>query len=384
MDFLINNIGWFFCIAIVSILALIGYKADKKEKQQNNTSNKYIPKEEPTYEETPIEPKEEKKEEDNFYYNPQEEIKSIENNEPQMSTKNEMDEEMAALYEPLPPMQDQNKPEENPNENSKDQSLENLYYVEPPKEQEMPNQINEQQEQTVQQNIQPEPQAETVQEPTQIVPDINNLENLNISLQDLENKNYNQLLNKINQQEPMPELKQDSQTEIQENRIEPEPKTGAISTEQNNNQYVQESSGNTQQIEQSNIENQTNQTIEPQNIFEQTVPTVEPTQDVEQISTQQEQNIENTNPEINEHQFDNEINNEIESTAQPEQNDVFAFNAQENKYEGAIPEIFETNQQNNDSINDTSYLEKAENSNNETNNETNLYNDSIDDDIWKF
>lgn len=373
MDFLINNIGWFFCIAIVSILALIGYKADKKEKQQNNTSNKYIPKEEPTKEIK--EEIQEQKVEDNFYYNPQEEIKPIENNEPQMSTQNEMDEEMAALYEPLPPIQNQNKPEENPNENSKDQSLENLYYVEPPKEQEMPNQINEQQEQTV-------------QEPTQIVPDINNLENLNISLQDLENKNYNQLLNKINQQEPMPELKQDSQTEIQENRIEPEPKTGTISTEQNNNQYVQESSGNTQQIEQSNVESQTNQTIEPQKIFEQTVAPVEPTQDVEQITTQPEQNIENTNPEINEHQFDNEINNEIESTAQPveqqPQNNIFTFNPQETNYSGEIPEIFATNQQNNDSINDTSYLEKAENSNNKTNNGTNLYNDSIDDDIWKF
>lgn len=367
MDFLINNIGWFFCIAIVSILALIGYKADKKEKQQNNTSNKYIPKEESSYEKTPTETKDESKEEDNFYYNPQEEIKPIENNEPQMSTKNEMDEEMAALYEPLPPMQDQNKLEENPKENSKDQSLEDLYYFDPIKEQDqeqIPNQIEEP---TIEQNIQLDPQTETTQEPTQIVPDINNLENLNISLQDLENKNYNQLLNKMNQQEPTQELNQGSQTEIHDNPIDQEPQANITSMEQDNN------------------ENQQEQSLDQQEIQEQTVSTVEPTQEEEQISTQPEQNTENTGSEINKHHFDNEINNEIESEQQPvEQNDAFAFNTQENKYEGEIPEIFANNQQNNDSINDTSYLEKSENSNNETNNETNLYNDSIDDDIWKF
>ena len=65
MDFLINNMGWFFCIAIVAVLAFIGYKADSKEKKQNNTNNKYISNDEPTNEETPIE----NNKEENFYYN---------------------------------------------------------------------------------------------------------------------------------------------------------------------------------------------------------------------------------------------------------------------------------------------------------------------------
>lgn len=371
MDFLINNIGWFFCIVIVSILALIGYKADKKEKQQDNTNDKYIPKEEPTYEETPIEPKEENKEEDNFYYNQQEEIKPMENNEPQTSTQNEIDEEMAALYEPLPPMQDQNKKEES----SKDQSLEDLYYFDPVKEQErqeiqeqIPNQIEEP---AIEQNIKLETSS---QEPTQIVPNINNLENLNLSLQDLENKKYNQLLNKMNQLEPTQELNQDSQTEIRDNSIVQEQKVDDTSMEQNNNEYIQETSESTQQMNQENNEDEQEQLPEQQEMQEQTMSSLEPTHETEQ-------NLKDAQQEINEHQFDNEIASEQQTV---EQNDVFAFNAQENKYEGAIPEIFETNQQNNDSINDTSYLEKAENSNNETNNETNLYNDSIDDDIWKF
>lgn len=231
MDFLINNIGWFFCIAIVSILALIGYKADTKEKKQNNTNNKYIPKEQ-TYEDIPEETKEEQNKEDAFYYNAQDEIKPIENNESQI------DEEMAALYEPLHPMQSQNKTEETI-EKQEENPINDLYYSELPKE-------------FAQETQQPIEQ----EEPVQIVPDINNLENLNISLQDLENKNYNQLLSKMNKQE------EQIQSEVQENEIVQQ--NDNQSMEQNDTDANQETHRTTQQEYPTSLNNEINQISEQQ------------------------------------------------------------------------------------------------------------------------
>ncbi len=340
MDFLINNIGWFFCIAIVSILALIGYKADTKEKKQNNTNNKYIPKEQ-TYEDIPEETKEEQNKEDAFYYNAQDEIKPIENNESQI------DEEMAALYEPLHPMQSQNKTEETIKK-QEENPINDLYYSELPKE-------------FAQETQQPIEQ----EEPVQIVPDINNLENLNISLQDLENKNYNQLLSKMNKQE------EQIQSEVQENEIVQQNDNQSL--EQNDTDANQETHRTTQQEYPTSLNNEINQISEQQ---------ADQNQESQQYQIEENnQNVENTREKYNE--YNNETNDiEIESSEQ--QDDQFAFNTQENKYEGEIPEIFTNAQQNNEQIKETNYLERAENSNTETENETNLYNDSIDDDIWKF
>ena len=228
MDFLINNIGWFFCIAIVSVLALIGYKADSKEKQ-SNANPKYIPKKEDVNEKYNEEQTPKK---DEFYYNPtnenneetkiendmknivQEENRTIENND------NKINDEMADLYEPLKPMQGSQENEQQEEQIDQSSNNEEKTIVE--------NQTKEidqpiDQQTNVINNVQPE-------EPQQIVPDINNLENLNISLEELENKNYNALLNKINgikeeqpanenniQPEEQIEHQEESQQEINQN-----------------------------------------------------------------------------------------------------------------------------------------------------------------------
>lgn len=345
MNFLINNIGWFFGIAIVSILALIGYKADNKEKQQSNTNPKYIPKDEKINELKQEINNKEKLQNDDFYYNPTEST----NEQPKENIEND---EMADLYEPLNPIQN-----ESTNKNiEKTEEKSNVQVEQYQKEEIKPTLNDTQQEQS-----------------QQIVPDFNNIENLNISLQDLENKKYNDLLNKINDnitpepKEIVQNNEEPQQETIQNNEIPQQEIEQQINEPQQNIENLNEN--NDIKGQENDIENNSqfvNEVSEPQQ--EQTV---QETQNTEEISNQ----------EIPQEQNNNQ-NNIEESKNENQEINEFAFNQPESNYTGEIPEIFSNVEQNNE-MSEQSQLEKIENTNDEQI-ETNLNNQSNDDDIWKF
>lgn len=394
MNFLINNIGWFFCITIISVLALIGYKVDKKEKQQNNIEKKQIPENNDKSEEK-IEQKNDLFD-DPIFEKPEEK---------QQNNDNDIENNMADLYEPLEPIQNENNVMNtleipqfgNEQENN---TIEDLYQPLQPiqeenmQQQEIINNNTQSQEQTEninqldqQQEIAPSnneeiPEIENIdndlktKEPTQneqiisnqqIVPDINNSENLNISLQDLEDKNntksieINQISSNIleNQEVIEKNIEQVQNQEINENAVQSE--TQNYKTSENNE---------VKELQYDNIEDTEIKNIE-----------------------QEEKNIRFDN-EVNEEKYDNleqtpnDIKENIEETdiIQPIQNseneankkDMSQFDNKEQNYVGEIPEIF-TQTETNNSVEQPN-LKKIENNNEESN----LYTNSYDDDIWKF
>lgn len=340
MSFLINNMGWFFCIAIVGILALIGYKADSKEKQSND-SPKYIPNKENTNEKIKEEttddfyynPIQENKNDNNFEYNldnsKQKENKTIDNN------NNKIEEGMADLYEPLEPIQNTQKIEQ---------------------EQKT---IQETNNEIISDYVTNDIKTE---EPEQITANVNNIENLNISLEDLENKNYKNLLSKINKSEMnTQENKQlNDQDDIQTNN--------ETTLENNNTEAINTTSSENVQ-ENPSQEETTEEDINYEHQFENEIQIEQNEQENNDI---QEQNNEETNQTL-----DTSQENESQ-IVENNQIDQFEFNKEKPSYDGAIPEIFTNIEQNNETIN------HLENTNIEQENDTNLYNNSMDDDIWKF
>ncbi len=355
MDFLINNIGWFFGIAIVSILALIGYKADNKEKQQNNNNNKYIPKEISTYEETPIENKNEEYK-NNIEDKSTNDIPDTFQNEEEM-LKQEDNSDMEDLFAPLTPSQTTTIPDNINNENEKDENP--IYNQEPANTQEIEQQNN------VQNN------NEQVKIQEQIVPNINNIENLNISLQDLENKKYNELLNKVNNQQE--QTSQEITKNIEESPIPETPILENNLEQENNNEIHNEENINEEQ-----------NTIEPQQTTNEIPENIQTQENVSKEQTNVEQSQETISEKENQIDEQPEIPQEQNENVTNQNNGIndFTFNQPEQNYTGEIPEIFSNIEQNNE-IQNQSQLEKIENTNNGQE-KTNLYDQSIDDDIWKF
>lgn len=435
MDFLINNAGWFFCIVIVSILALIGYKADKKEKQQSNNVES-IPKKEIT---NIQQPEQEQQEENNdLYYGPIEEKKQdtfstdidtenmedlfeplspITNSAPTEQPKEEINYEQnivenetynsqsQLINEPIP-NEPNNIIDPNLNEFNNEPILNENYNSQPQQINEIPNEQNNDQYQTITElnEIQnnepienPEPSQNNIEQPTQqleqIVPDLNNVENLNISSQDLENKNSHIEMNQQPQEE---NVQVQNQNIEQPNDIQPEPinEIKDVQEEQINEQIQSEVNDYQALPPAESISNEPNNIEEPiPNEFDNNQP-----QPINGITNEQNNAQESMN-EFVEHEFDNEVTEEDpqnqeapvqempieESIDQNTASEQFGFNTVEQNYSGEIPEIF--GQQNSNTNNNQTQqvdLNEPENLNNVQEKTTGLYSDSIDDDIWKF
>ncbi len=313
MEILINNIGWFFCIVIVTVLALIGYKADKKEKKQSNNNEKNSLM-------------------DEHIEKPQEEVKTNNiqeiNNDIYYTSTNENEEDifktdidnsnMADLFEPLNPVQYNDSVEQKIEEPDKNQ------------------------DQTINEIQDPSPNntKQEIKELEQIVPNLDNIENLDLSFQDLENKENNE--NK-NQQEETKE-----QNTIGNAQIE----------------YEISENKNTSKEEIKNQNSNQNEKLEQETSNE--------------INNQQQNSTEQTKSDET-----NQIEKNNNQNPQENEKNEFEFNKPEPNYTGEIPEIFIQNQVSDNKEENIEKLEKIENPD-DNKGTTNLYIDSLDDDIWKF
>ena len=311
MDFVMQNIGWLVGILTIIVLALIGSYADKKEKKQ-------LIKE-------PIEP--EKPEETT---NPFEINKTLEQtpsmDTPQPETSNFQNND-ASLYAPLETIQN------NEQSNEIDPSL----YAPLESVTTKPNEIdsslytpleeikNENEEiatdkslyAPIEQTTQPE---ETISE---IPMEFNNIENLNMSLEDLEKKNYDKILDKkIAQEELIPDFTND------DNYLDE-----TLANENINKIFDNEIVDTTQ----NNIPLE-EPTIEPNIQPEETIvePTIEPT-------IQPEETIVEPVVDNNEQTAEDTQNTIIDKNETPE--DKWSFNSEPVKYDDEIPELFQTNTQ---------------------------------------
>lgn len=319
MNYIISNIGWFGGTMFVIILALIGYHADKNEK------NREIEKKE--INSTPL--------------------------------NKEVD----------------NEPFSGINESSGKQETENKSLIE---ENSISN-IEEKQKNKEYNSI-----NNDISSP--YFNNFSNIESLNMSLEDLEKKNYNEIINKkIEEKEIIPDFT-------------------------NSNDYLDETLANTINHEFDNEVEQNTNIIDNENMTEnknQEKNVENPVNQVNELEISNEENVDEKSEKIDNiiPEIDSETNAQTENVIPaPEQvwqtqtedseiiqqenkeetDSAWEFNKDEEKYEGEIPELFgniETND--NDEKSEIDHWEKFENTESEHQN-SNIYSNSTDDDIWKF
>lgn len=293
MNFVINNIGWFVGTFFVIVLALIGYYADKKEKETNMKENVKL--------------------------NSKKTIEELNNQD------NTFDNQINDIQE----NKLNNINEENIKENPIYDSMDNLNV------EEQLNNIGENMENKFNQEI--------------VIPEFKNMESLNISLEDLEKKNYNDILDKkIKNEELLPDFT-------------------------NSGDYLDETLAELNEFDHA-FDNEVEQTI---NDHERVIET-EDSEITNPNTDQNNQNVDETN-----NNQEQTINDELEQPEiQNENNDIWGFNNDQNGYNQGIPELFSNYEPDDNNESEIKHWEKLENTAPEES--SNLYNNTTDEDIWKF
>ena len=372
MDFIMNNLSWFIAGSVILVLAIIGYITDKNEKKQENNkmqnmNNDYQNSEK----QSNVQDIYNKSDVQNLYEEPIQYKEPINNIDVPQNVQDETNVETPNL---------------NITQDIQDQMIDNT-----------PNT-------NIENNI------------TAPISEFNNVENLNISLEDLEKKNYNEILDKkIQEEEMLPDFTKS------DDYLDETLATLNIAKEETPNNEITELNVHTDEQIQTNNDTEANNNIETTNLEQPTkenqnnmveneipsneqneIKTEEPT--IEQPTEENQNNIvENEIPsnEQNEIKIEEptieqpqeistpaEMINEqveeqnIENNEQSNNNNVWEFNNADNNSESQIPELFgNTGTYNTEEPSNTwQNIEK----NNIEEKESNLYNDPVDDDIWKF
>lgn len=383
MDFIIQNIGWFVGIAVVIILALIGSYADKKEKKQLANNKQPEPNKIDEYQipETNNEP-----------YQYQSIEKTITSEEQIQSLNSEHTDIDEALYAPLDNTTTTNLEQQETVDPSLYAPLESLS-IPTVAESIITDSLQQPTNEILEQQILEQPANEPPME-------FNNIENLNMSLEDLEKKNYDKILNKkIEQEELIPDftnsddyldetLANENYNHVFDNEIEQNPEEQNVNIAKNmqESEEIQETAAAPNDLEE--IETGSNQNNSDENISQVNNTNVtEPTIENEMTINENKEDIEKKQASSEEKTIQNyvqsEPNTDVENQNDNQQENIWEFNASSPQLNGEILEQFNQIEQPIPKNEEIKYWEKLENNIQEQDN-LNLYNDQLDDDIWKF